>query len=355
MGLFRADATLHQGNSGASPWPPPGPPAPQGIQRQAFQTATLRQADQFEAWRQLNSSAIDMRVAGEPSERFEAQMTVWDIGGLIYTHAVLPEGVQREWSHWQHRPLDHWCLVLPNPGQMPAGQRIIGFRSLGEPFHGGAMDSDVHTLYVPRSLFGSRASTLDHVPNDIPDTGLGALLADYLLNLHRRLPQMTAAELPRLVEATRVMILACAVPTRDRLHEARNVIGETTFERARQLVEQKLLSPDLGADFLAAKLGLSRSNLYRLFESAGGVERFIRRRRLQDAHAMLSSPHSRNSIQAIGEARGFQDAASFSRAFRREFGYSPGEARSIPSQQAGVLHRPQSSEFQMLGRLLRGL
>lgn len=352
MGLLRASEAPHMDGNAVSSWPPPGPP---GVQLQMFRTATLAQADQFEAWRQLNSSAIDMKLAGDPVKAFNAQMTIWDIGGLVYTHALLPAGVQREWSHWRHRSLDHWCLVLPNPGQMPAGQRIIGFRSLGEPFHGAAADSDVHTLYVPRSLFGSRAGTLDHVARDIPDMGLGALLADYLLNLYRRLPQMTAAELPRLVEATRVMILACTLPSPDRLHEARNVIGETMFERARQLIDQHLLSPALGADFLAASLGLSRSNLYRLFENAGGVERFIRRRRLQDAHAMLSNPNGRTNIQAIGEARGFQDAASFSRAFRREFGYSPGEARSAPHQQAGMLQHQQNGEFQMLGGLLRSL
>lgn len=323
--------------------------------RLGFNTATLPQADQFEAWRQLNGTAINLAATGGPAQPFNASMAVWDLGGLVYTHARLPGDIEREWSHLQHRSLDHWCLVLPNPERMEAGQRLIGFRSLAVPFHGAATDNNVHTLYIPRALFGSRASTLDHVPTDIPDSGLGAMLADYLLNVYRRLPQLTAEELPRLVEVTRVMILACTLPTRDRLHEARKVIGETMFERARQLVEQNLLSPSLGADFLSARLGLSRSNLYRLFENDGGVERFIRRRRLQDAHVVLSDPMSRSSIQAIGEARGFQDAASFSRAFRREFGYSPGEARGVPRLQAIAPERLSNSEFQLLGNILRDL
>ena len=345
---------------GDAPRAPGGGPAQQvtankSAPRYGFNTAVLPLADQFEAWRQLNSAAIDLAAAGGPAQPFDASMAVWKLGGLVYTHARLPGHIEREWSHWQHRSLDHWCLVLPNPERMAAGQRPIGFRSLAVPFHGAATDHNVHTLYIPRALFGSRASTLDHVPVDIPDTGLGALLADYLLNVYRRLPQLTAEELPRLVEMTRVMILACTLPTRDRLHEARNVIGETMFERARQLVEQNLLSPDLGAEFLSARLGLSRSNLYRLFENDGGVERFIRRRRLQDAHVVLADPINRSSIQAIGEARGFQDAASFSRAFRREFGYSPGEARGVARPQAATQERRGNSEFQLLGNILREL
>ena len=76
-----------------------------------------------------------------------------------------------------------------------------------------------------------------------------------------------------------------------------------------------------------AAMAMSRSKLYRLFESSGGVAHFINRERLREAHYRLSSYRFARSIHAIGNEVGFADHSTFSRAFRREFGYSPTEAR----------------------------
>ena len=86
--------------------------------------------------------------------------------------------------------------------------------------------------------------------------------------------------------------------------------------------------PDLGVASLQRELRVSRSRLYRLFEPYGGVKRYIQRRRLLDTHAALADPNDRRRILDIAEERFFSDAAEFSRAFKREFGYRPSDARS---------------------------
>src|SRR5262249_51170805 len=60
----------------------------------------------------------------------------------------------------------------------------------------------------------------------------------------------------------------------------------------------------------------------------GGVARYIQRQRLLEARAVLSDPRTTQSISAIAENLCFVDASSFSRAFKREFGYSPSQVRS---------------------------
>ena len=75
-------------------------------------------------------------------------------------------------------------------------------------------------------------------------------------------------------------------------------------------------------------MGISRSRLYRLFEPYGGVNHYIQHRRLLHAYAALADPNDHRRILDIAEERGFDDAAEFSRAFRREFGYSPSEVRA---------------------------
>ena len=74
---------------------------------------------------------------------------------------------------------------------------------------------------------------------------------------------------------------------------------------------------------------ISRSQLYRLFEPVGGVAHEIQRERLREAHRAIADPTDGRSIREIGEELGFPEPTTFSRAFRREFGVSPSEAREI--------------------------
>ena len=83
---------------------------------------------------------------------------------------------------------------------------------------------------------------------------------------------------------------------------------------------------DLGRERLCAVFGLSRSALYRVFGPAGGVEAVIRRQRLVAAGAVLRGRRAVD-IETVATRFGFTDASSFSRAFRREFGYPPSMAR----------------------------
>lgn len=97
---------------------------------------------------------------------------------------------------------------------------------------------------------------------------------------------------------------------------------------------------------LCRSVGISRSGLYRLFEGVGGVTHYIQRQRLLGAFAALSDLNDTRTIAQISEAFGFPSASGFSRAFRREFDLSPGDARatahsdhpcaSVPAEAARV-------------------
>ena len=320
-----------------------------------FSTLDLAPAEQFEAWRQFNAPVIEM-VLDDGVNDFPAVQTVWDLGSFIFTQASLPgAGHRRSWRHVAKDPLDHWCLVLPLDGE---SRLPLGFRSLARPFEGAAADAGVLSLFIPRDLFGGESSMLDQVPTTIPDTGLGRVLADYLISLELRLPEMEVSDLPGLIEATRAMLGACLAPTVTRLNDAREPITATVLERARRLIRANLSAPDLGPDKLCRDLGVSRSRLYRLFEPLGGVMRYIQRQRLLAAHAMLSRPDGSAHILQIAESVGFMDASGFSRAFRQEFGYTPREARdaaSIGIPRAPAPNRSHVSDISDLGAALRSL
>jgi len=85
---------------------------------------------------------------------------------------------------------------------------------------------------------------------------------------------------------------------------------------------------------LCRELGMSRSSLYRLLECEGGVAQYIQRLRLLESLAQLSDPSNRKPIAVIADELGLIDPSSFSRAFRRQFGISPTDARE--AAQAGL-------------------
>jgi AraC-like DNA-binding protein len=137
---------------------------------------------------------------------------------------------------------------------------------------------------------------------------------------------MSTDELKQAGRATADMIAACIQPSADRLEQARGSFESVMFEHARLYIENHLGEFDLTPERVAQQLRISRSNLYRAFESVGGVAGYILRKRLRAAHAELVVSTD-SQVQEIAYRHGFKLASDFARAFRREFGISPREAR----------------------------
>ena len=146
------------------------------------------------------------------------------------------------------------------------------------------------------------------------DTPLGHLLGDYIMALERYLPDVTEADLPRLARAVGAMV--AAAPSAERVAFAATQINVGRKERVRRVIRRHLRTPTFRPSILCRLVGMSRSNLYRLFEDAGGVARYIQRERLLEAHAVLTDPASTQSLSSIADDFCFADASSLSRAFK---------------------------------------
>lgn len=299
-----------------------------------FDTRELPLEHQFEAWRAYHSNVIDVSSSPKARDGFMFEQHVWDLGKLAFTSARLPGTLApRNWRHLRKDPLDHWCIVLPESGFHIANMtdnasRNVFFRSLAGPFEGMAVDSTVSTLFIPRDLLRNTAGALDAHSGILNSDGLGGLFGDFMCSLQRRLPAITVKDLPYLVEAMRTMITACLVPSGDNIAAARETISQTVLERARLLILRDLYSPVLGPTSLCLQLGISRSKLYFLFEPLGGVGHYIRRRRLLAAHHILSDSSDMRTIGELAKLLCFSDTATFSRAFRSEFGCTPSDIRA---------------------------
>lgn len=299
-----------------------------------FSTEEVPVADRFDAWRRSFAPMVDL--TRDAKGDFRGSQVLWDLGGIgfsrIRTQALR---FSSRPAHLQCHPLDHWVMTLLLSGQcttttarttFQARPGIVQIHALGRPFHGTLSDSEMLMLWVPRDFCRDMARTLDAAEFTTLDTAMGRMFTSFMIGLAHQLACMRVDELPRLMSATRDMILACVPPPRDRAEEGGDAISGGLQERARQFVQMNLFNPRLSAKLLMRELAVSRTRLYRLFEPVGGVNRYIQHRRLLDAHSALANPNEQRRILEIAEQRCF-DSADFSRAFKREFGYSPSEVR----------------------------
>lgn len=331
--------------------------APNALSPLVFSTEQLPTGEQWDAWRAFMGEAIELDISSAPSSPFIAEHALWDFGRFALTRAVLPAGGPvRSWRHLRRQPLDHWCLVLVP--RLDGGAPRLYLRSLADLFEAHGNDSRVISLYLPRDSLGRIAAQLDPVTGELIRTTMIDLLSDYLLSLEQRLASCEMSDVSAIVRATEAIMIAClSAGGAEEIAHARDGTTLSLVERARRIIRRDFFSQELSPDVLARSLGISRSGLYRAFEPYGGVRQVIQEERLAAAHVALADPERTESIVQIAERCGFGDASGFSRAFRRQFGYSPSQVRAggAAGHRAGIPALSTRSSDGCLGQVLRRL
>ena len=321
-----------------------------------FSTRNLPAGEQFAAWKSHVAPLVDVILPEGLSETdpFPIDHIAWNFGSMVLVQQQVPaHSYFRSAAKLRSSSIDHWSVGLLRSGKSwtEVNGRVaqgepnkVEFRSLGVPFSGRTIAAESLWLYLPRDLFSQTATIGNSSNNLILSGALANLLIDHINSVEMQLRNFTAADLPAVVRTTRDLITTCVSSSfaEDRAVAEQNVTV-ALMERARQYIQQNLSSADLTPDALCRALGVSRTHLYQIFEPSGGVLHYIQRRRLLATHAALSDPNNRRHILEIGENVGFSSAANFSRAFSKEFGYSPREARNAASP-ARLVHSNSSTE-----------
>ncbi|WP_257667400.1 helix-turn-helix domain-containing protein [Parapedobacter tibetensis] len=102
---------------------------------------------------------------------------------------------------------------------------------------------------------------------------------------------------------------------------------ESLMLRAKHLIQVHFADPSFTVDSLAQQVGLSRRNLYRLFENQGQPtpQRLILTTRLEKARELLNS--NQHLVGEVTAMVGFNVRTHFSKQYKQEFGVSPKEDR----------------------------
>ncbi|WP_108045352.1 helix-turn-helix domain-containing protein [Bosea sp. 124] len=315
-----------------------------------FTTNDLPIREQFDAWQGWFEGVFNVALA-EGETGFAASSVVWTLDEFGLSHVKAPAlTAMRDTALLRSNPIDHWVITLGGSRTIGSGGAGVTLdvpasvpyvASLGRELVSQRSHDERLQLYLPRDSFRELAPLLDAAQAQALDTPLGRLLGDYIGLLERSFVELAPADMPRLTNAVRAMVLACTGPSSDRLDVATSQINLTRRERVRQFIDRNLRDPGLDATRLCSEVGMSRTQLYRLFHDDGGVARYIRHRRLLRGYADLSDASNGASINVIADALCFEDASSFSRAFKQEFGLNPRDVRAAAAAGLTLRIRPE--------------
>lgn len=299
--------------------------------------STVAQEQRVQTWDRAVRNAfpgLSVRLAGAaPAEGLIERIPVGagEIFAIESSPAeVLHEAarVRGEQAHLSVMVLSRGSIAIAQAGREAAlsqGDMIV--LDEGKSFHMVAQESSrMLFLRVPRPVALGRYPLLEKLlattlPGEAPGT---AILAETLIRFFRDAPLL--AEPQRLALMTAIVQMLGVAEPLSALPES----SDWRVRRALDFIELNLSVAGLTADIVAQDQHISRRRLDQLMQEACGqsIAGHLWSRRLEQAAADLRDPAKvRLSIAQIAFANGFEDAAHFTRAFKKRFGKTPGQWR----------------------------
>ena len=312
---------------------------------EVFSTVGLPDARRVELWERHNTAALvrlDVRANGRPLQAREA--TVRSARATLARVRATSHAIERSAGAIADDPCDAIAVYLMLRGESSFEQQGAGGShtlrpgdaivcATDRPFaRDFAYGLDELVVKVPCDAFGDAfGEGFEHARPALPVvTSFGAEHGDqYADALAKLTARATRSVQPVPADERTVLDLVAVLAVGVRA--ARPAAYRAA---ARTFIEEHLADPGLGADQVAAAIGISERHLSRVFAAdATSVPRYVLSRRLELARALLAAGHSGRSAAGQGwdsvadlAARcGFVSTTYFSHVFRKQFGRRAGE------------------------------
>ena len=280
-------------------------------------------------WRQMTASLYQTWPMGEPAA-FRAQANGYRVGELVFNQAQftparflrdgeLLVGEGRDFLSLQAQLAGEERLIMAH-GHVRLLPGHIYLRDWAYAFDSEATAMRLNAIMIPRHRLRAGAGMQEHNPV------LSWSMADPDGRLLSMLWQELLAELEKVTLPQARSLCDAFLAFLDALLGYRPAEATPATLGAMQQFLMTRLQGDVGVEALCRHFHVSRSKVYRLFESVGGVSQFINGARLERCYGELRGADSRRvKIADVAASWGFTDASSFSRRFRSRFGVSPSE------------------------------
>lgn len=317
----------------------------------AFDSAQYTADEAFERYRDLYARGSDVRRTSDP---FFARVRSWRLDRtLLFTREY--GGVR----HFRRERVasdgfDHFVLHHVVSGTLvggpdgaavtvAAGETLL--LDTRESMESAARDVSLITISVARDAVRAAAGDLDNLHGCRIGVEEGALLCALLRALVQQAPRLPPGAQPAV---TRTLVDLLSVAINPAGTGARSDFYRLEYvrrEAAQRLIELRLADRDFSVQDIISETGVSRASLYRLFESSGGVARFIQLRRLQHLRDRLDDrAFDACALAELAPLSGFSGESHAGRQFKQAFGVSPGAYR------AASIHGTQTPSIDLMTR-----
>lgn len=297
--------------------------------------------ERFARWQAVIGGSFDDatgRRSAHEDAVFDVDSSMWNLGkGLLFHSRFKGRQVKhRSMRRIRADHLDHYRIHLQRSGSerndaqgrynvLQAGDVLITDMAREERY--ALEHSECTVLVVPREMLEEALPRPMDLHGAVPRGATLQMLRSHLTALAASADRVAAEEAPALMAATVQLVAGAIAGSQDVRLDAAPAVAPSTLRQLCRYIDLHLDDASLSGDTLVATFGLSRTTLYRMFGPLGGVQRFIRERRLNRVHEALSRGGKRINLARLAADHGFTTASHFSRAFREQFGYSPSEVQ----------------------------
>lgn len=242
-----------------------------------------------------------------------------DAGDNVMFHIPLSGGSSIEQDGGERVELKPG-FVYADPSEVPG---VLRFH--GEPTEG-------FYVSVPRvHLAAATAGLNTMLLGAAPLTPQWRLFLNYARSLHAELPHLAPEDAMQCVGHVQDLALMALGATREAAEVAAGRgVRAARLKAIKADIERQLSSPELTADRIAARHGISSRYLRSLFEGEStSFGDYVACRRLLMTYRLLSDPSYRTmNIAQIAMQAGFGDLSWFNARFKRAFGMTPSDVRT---------------------------
>jgi AraC-like DNA-binding protein len=307
----------------------------------AFDSAGYTADEAFARYRALYARGSDVERTADP---FFARVRGWRLDRTLL--------FAREYGGVRHRRrervasdgFDHFVLHHVVSGTLvggPDGAAVTVapgetlLLDTREAMESAARDVSLVTVSVARDAVRAAAGNLDNLHGYRIGVEEGTLLCALLRALVKQAPHLRPGAQPAV---TRTLVDLLSVAINPAGTGARSDFYRLEYvrrEAAQRLIELRLADRDFSVQDIISETGVSRASLYRLFESSGGVARFIQLQRLQHLRDRLDDrAFDACALAELAPLSGFSGESHAGRQFKLAFGISPGAYRAASIRSA---------------------
>ncbi|MDV3253350.1 helix-turn-helix domain-containing protein [Devosia sp. BK] len=301
-----------------------------------FSSRTIGEDGSFPRYCDLYPVASEIAATGEA---FHAEAHAHQLSRMIVVDRQI-SGVshKRDAGHTRRDGFDHVVLQLLVSGKWiggaPGAEREVRpgeivLLDMARPQRNAASAAQLITINMPRDQMEETLPLVPALHGAILPKDSAQLLGEFMLLLKRLGGQGSSAvaisagkAVAELAAGAFAMATGQNTPSQRERH-----FEHLRRERVELYIDCHLANTALDAGQIARELGVSRSVLYQVFQSSGGVSRYILARRLELLSRALRRHHEKRTIAELAFLFGFASESHCSKAFRLAYGVPPGEYR----------------------------